>query len=123
MIAKIMTVEGLYAISFSLSANERWKAAGTRLNSSSDIDGWLTVLAVVALIISEILLFWVFSKYKRSEQQLNKQITDLTITNVKLRQEEDKSNAVKKKLKEKVAELTTANEKLRQKSAQLTRAT
>ncbi|MCP4256341.1 MAG: hypothetical protein GY774_02305 [Planctomycetes bacterium] len=121
MIVESMTVGGLYVISLALSANEKWKAAGTRLSSGPNIEGWLTVLAVVALIISEILLFWVFSKYKRSEQLLNKKITDLTVTNVKLRQEKDKSNAVKEKLKEKVVELTTANEKLQQESVQLTR--
>ena len=115
-----MAVEGLYVISLALSATEKWKAAGSPFSRSSKAEGWLTVLAVVALIISEILLFWVFSKYKRSEQQLNQKITDLTVTNVKLKQEKDKSNAANEKLQQEIAELTTINEKLRQESAQLT---
>jgi C4-dicarboxylate-specific signal transduction histidine kinase len=121
MIVESMTVEGLYVISLALSATEKWKAAGSSLSTGSKTEGWLTVLAVVALIISEILLFWVFTKYRRSEQQLNQKITDLTVVNVKMRQEKDKSNAANEKLKQEVAELTTTNEKLRQESAQLTR--
>jgi hypothetical protein len=120
MILESITVEGLYIISMALSANEKWKAAGSTFGRGSKTEGWLTVLAVVALIISEILLFWVFSKYKRSEQKLNKKITDLTVAKVKIKQEKDKTITANEKLKQKVAELTTANEKLRQEKAQLT---
>jgi septal ring factor EnvC (AmiA/AmiB activator) len=120
MIAENIAVEGLYVISLALSATEKWKAAGSPFSRSSKTDGWLTVLAVVALIISEILLFWVFSKYKRSEQQLNQNITDLTVANVKLRQEKEKSTSANAKLQQELAELTTINAKLRQESAQLT---
>ncbi len=117
MILESMTVEGLYAISLALSANEKWKAAGTGLSSGSDAMGWLTFLAVVSLTL---LLFWLYSKYKRSEQQLNKKITDLTVTNDELQHEKDESNKANKKLMQKVAELTAANEKLQQESVQLT---
>jgi heme/copper-type cytochrome/quinol oxidase subunit 2 len=121
MLLESMTVEGLYIISLALSANEKWRAAGRPFNGSSNLEGWLTGLAVIALIISEILLFWVFNKYKRSEQQLNKKITDMSVTNVKLKQEKEKSKAVNEKLRQKLAELKAINEKLRQESAQLTR--
>jgi DNA anti-recombination protein RmuC len=121
ILESMTTVEGLYVISLALSANERWKAAGSPFNSSSNAEGWLTVLAVIALILSETLLFWVFTKYKRSEQQLNQKITDLTVANVKLRQEKDKSNEANEKLKQKLAELRTVNENLLKESAQLTR--
>jgi len=84
MILESMTVEGLHAISLVLSANEKWKAAGTGLSSGSDAMGWLILLAFISLTI---LLFWLYSKYKRSEQQLNTKITDLTVTNDELRQE------------------------------------
>lgn len=119
MIAGSMAVEGLYIISLALSATEKWKAAGSPFKTDSKTEGLLTALAVVALIISEILLFWVFSKYKRSEQQLNQKLTDSTVTNVKLRQENDKSIAATEKLQQELAELTTTNEKLQQENAEL----
>jgi hypothetical protein len=117
MILEIMTVEGLYAISLVLSANEKWKAAGTGLNSGSDAMGLLILLAFVSLTI---LLFWLYSKYKRSEQQLNTKITDLTVTNDELQREVDESNKANKKLLQKVTELMAANEKLQQENAQIT---
>jgi hypothetical protein len=117
MILESMTVEGLYAISLALSPNEKWKAAGTQFNSGSDAEGLLTLIAFVSLTI---LLFWLYSKYKHSEQRLNKKITDLTVTNDELRQEKDESNKANKKLMQKVAELTAADEKLQQESAQVT---
>jgi cell division protein FtsB len=119
MIAESMAVEGLYIISLALSAIEKWKAAGSPFNTGSKTEGLLTALAVAALIISEILLFWVFSKYKRSEQQLNQKLTDLTVTNVKLRQENDKSIAATEKMQQELAELNTTNEKLQQENAEL----
>jgi len=120
MILESITVEGLYIISVALSATEKWQAAGRPFSSSSNLEGWLTPLAVIALIISEILLFWVFNKYKRSEQQLNKKITDITVANVKLKQEKEKSKAANEKLRQKLADLKAVNEKLRKESAQLT---
>ena len=46
----------------------------------------LTVFAIVALIISVILLFWVFAKHERYEHSLNLKLIDLTIANDKLRE-------------------------------------
>jgi len=46
-----------------------------------------TVFAVVALIISLILVFWVIAKHKRSEDRLKQNIARLTAANEKLRQE------------------------------------
>ena len=88
MITESMTIQGLHVIFLALTPDERWKAArGSFDTASTTTEGWLTLLAVVALIISLILLFWVFAKYSRSERCLNSNITKLTITNVKLRQE------------------------------------
>lgn len=112
MIVESMAVEGLYVISLALSATEKWEAAGSSFNTGSKTEGWITGLAVVALIISGTLLFWVFSKYRRSEQQLNQKITDLTVANVKLRQEKGKSTAANANMQQELAELTTTNEKL-----------
>jgi hypothetical protein len=119
MIGESMFVKGLYVISLALSATEKWKAAGSPFNTGSKTDGWLTVLAVIALIISEILLFWVLSKYRHSEQQLNQKITDLTVANIKMRQEKDKSTSANAKLQQELAELSTSIEKLRQKNVEL----
>lgn len=115
-----MTIQGLYLISLALSSDEKWQAARSSFDAGSIAEGLFTGLAVVALIISEILLFYVFSKNKRSEAQLNQRITDLTIANVKLRQEKDKSNLAIEKLKKEVDELTSTNVKLRKEGAQLT---
>jgi signal transduction histidine kinase len=120
MIVESMAVEGIYLISLALSSTERWQAARSSFNAGSKAEGLLTALAVVALIISEILLFYIFSKNKRSEAQLNQRITDLTITNVELRQEKDKSNLTIEKLKKEVEELTSNIAKLREESAQPT---
>jgi cell division protein FtsB len=66
---------------------------------------WLTVFAVVALIISVVLLFWVFARHRQSEHRLNLQITELVITS--------------EKLQERIEQLTATNEKQRQEIAKL----
>ena len=106
MIIENMTSQMLYVISLSLTANEKWKAAGS-FTSSSKVEGLFTVLAMIALIIAIVLMFWVFSRNKRSELNLNIKNTELTVNNVKLQQENN--------------ELTTTNEKLQQENAELSR--
>jgi len=119
MIIESIAFQGLYTISLALSANEKWKAAKSPFGAGSTTEILLTGFAVAALLVSEILLFWMFSKYRRSEQLLNKKITELTVTNVKQRQENEKTTAANKKLEQELAELTTANEKLQQENAEL----
>ena len=121
MIMESMAFEGLYTIFLALSANEKWKAAATPFGSGSTTDVLLTGFAVAALLVSEILLFWVFSKYRCSEQQLNQKLTDLTVTNVKQRQENEKTTAANKKLEQELDELTAKNEKLLQENTELTK--
>ena len=116
-----MAFEGLYAIFLALSANEKWKAAATPFGSGSTTELLLTGFAVAALLVSEILLFWVFSKYRRSVQELNQKLTESTVTNVKQRQENKQSTADNKKLQQDLDELTATNEKLRQENAELTK--
>ena len=117
MILESMNAEGLYALSLALSANEKWKAAGTQFNGGSDAMDLLTLIAFVSLTI---LLFWLYGKYKHSEKQLNKKITDLTVANAELRQENGKTNKADKKLEQKIVELTATIEKLQRENAQLT---
>jgi cell division protein FtsB len=105
MITESITIQGLHVISLALTPIERWEAARGLFDTDSSGMTLLTGFATVALIISVILLFWVFAKHRRSEHRLNLKITELTITNVKLRQEN--------------AELTTTNEKLRQENTEL----
>lgn len=121
MIIESIAFDVLYTISLALSANEKWKAAKSPFGSGSTTEILLTGFAVAALLVSEILLFWVFSKYRRSEQQLNQKVTDLTVTNVKQRQENKQSTAANKKLQQELDELTATNEKLRQENAELTK--
>jgi uncharacterized protein HemX len=106
MIIENMTSKMLFIISLSLTANEKWKAAGS-FTSSSKVEGLFTVLAMIALIIAIVLMFWVFSRNKRAEHELNIKITELTVNNIKLRQDNN--------------ELKTDNEKLRQENAELSR--
>jgi len=121
MIIESMAFEGLYTISLALSASEKWKAAGTPFGIGSKSELLLTTFAVAALLISELLLFWVFSKYRRSVQELNQKLTDLTVTNVKQRQEIQKTTDANKKLQQELDGLTITNEKLRQENAELTK--
>ena len=104
MITTSMTIQGLYAISLSLSPNEKWNAAGS-FRSESPVEGLFTILAVVALIAAVILLFWVFSRYKRTEHSLNIKVSELTVKNVKLQQENNKLNTTNEKLQQENAEL------------------
>ena len=107
MITESITIQGLRVISLALTPIERWEAARGLFDTASAAEAWFTGFAVVALIISVVLLFWVFAKYKRSENYLNLKITELTIANVKLRREN--------------TELTATNENLRQENAELYR--
>lgn len=120
MIVERMAVEELHVIFLALSTAERLKAAGKPFGSSSSTLVWLTVIAVVALIISDILLFWMYSKNRHSEHQFNRKITELTVANEKLQKNQDKSTAANEKLKQELAKLRTTNQKLKQESAQLT---
>jgi len=106
MIIENMTSQMLYVISLSLTANEKWKAAGS-FASSTKVEGLFTVLAMIALITAIVLLFWMFAKYRRTEHELNIKITGLSINNVKLQQE--------------IKQLTTTNDKLQEKNAELSR--
>jgi len=99
-----MTLFELYVTSLSLTSTDKWRAAGS-FTSNSTHEGLFTVLAVIALIIAVILLFWVFARYRRSEHYLNLKIAELTVNNIKLRQEKN--------------ELTAANEKLQQENTEL----
>lgn len=108
MITESMAIQGLYVIS--LAANQRSqlrtiKDSFTSVSSDSSAMGALTVFAMIALIIAVILLFWVFAKYRRSEQGLNQKITELRINNVKLRQESNKLIATNEKLRQENVEL------------------
>jgi len=107
MITESITIQGLHVISLALTPIERWGAAKGQFDTASAAEAWLTRFAVVALITSVVLLFWVFAKYRRSEHRLNLKITELTIANVKLQREN--------------TELTATDEKLRQENAELYR--
>jgi len=104
MITENMVLQELYAVVLSLTANEKWRAAGS-FTSQSKVEVLFTVLAMIALITAIVLLFWVFAKYRRNENEHNIKITELTVNNVKLRQENK--------------ELTTTNERLQQENTKL----
>ena len=104
MMTENMAIQELCIFILSLTSRERLKAAGSFSKNSSS-DALFTVFAIVALLAAVILLFWVFTKYKRTEHALNLKITELTVKNVKLRQENTELTASNEKLQEENAEL------------------
>ncbi len=75
MITKSMTIQGLHVISLALTPIERWEAARRHFKTAYTSETWLTVFAVVALIISVMLLFWVIARRRHSEHRLKKKIS------------------------------------------------
>ena len=76
MITESLTIKGLHIISLALTPIEQMEAAAT---AETRLMVVLTIFAMLTLIISVILLFWVRARYR--------QITQLTVENEKLRQE------------------------------------
>jgi hypothetical protein len=70
-----------------LGPKERWSAARRSFDGTSAVEGWMIILAVIALIISVILALWTFFQRRRTENLLRQNISELAITNDKLRQE------------------------------------
>lgn len=77
MITENMTIQGLHIISLVLTPIERWEAARRYLTTASAAKVWLTVLAVVALIISVILVFLVIAKHRHFERRLKQKSAEL----------------------------------------------
>jgi len=100
MMTESITIQGLHVISLALTPSERWEASRSSFNTDSAAIACLTAFAVVALIISLVLLCWVFTKHRRSENRLNLRVTELTIANIELRQENDELTATNEKLKQ-----------------------
>ena len=86
MITESITIQGLHVISLALTPIEWWKATRGPVDTASAVEPWLIGFAVVALIISIILLYWESAKHKHYEDGLNLKITELIITNDKLRE-------------------------------------
>ncbi len=79
MITESLTIQVLHIISLALTPIEQWEAAKRYFYTASSAEVWLTVFAVVALIILVILLFWLSAKRRNSEHRLksNKVVTML----------------------------------------------
>ena len=104
MMTENMAIQELCIFILSLTARERLKAAGS-FGKDSSSDALFTAFAIVSLLAAVVLLFWVFTKYKRTEHSLNLKITELTVKNVKLRQDNTALTATNEKLQEENAEL------------------
>jgi len=70
MITESLTIQVLHIISLALTPIEQWEAAKRYFYTASSAEVWLTVFAVVALIILVILLFWLSAKRRNSEHRL-----------------------------------------------------
>ncbi len=75
MITESLTIQVLHIISLALTPIEQWEAAKRYFYTASSAEAWLTVFAVVALIISVMLLFWVIARHRHSEHRLKKKIS------------------------------------------------
>jgi len=89
MMAESMTLRGLFAVLLTIGAKERWSAARGALSQNSATGTWLIAFAIVALVISVILVIWSFAKHRRSENLLRQKVSELTITGKQLRREID----------------------------------
>jgi len=87
MITENMTTQVLYVIFLALKPTERWRAARHPFGASSAVEGWLTVFAMVALITAVILIIWLITENRRSEDRLKREIAGLTAANEKLQKE------------------------------------
>ena len=109
-----MSIQCLQFTSLALTATERWAKSSGPFYSDYAYEGHLTVLAVVALILSIILLIWASTKRTLSEQHLNQKNTDLTVDNFELWQENNELKAANKELQQEVAELSGKQVEIRE---------
>jgi hypothetical protein len=84
MITEDMTIRGLNVILLALTQTGRWEAAGRPLSISYTAEGWLTVFAVVALIISVLLVFWAVTKRTDTERRLEQKLAKAVAANEQL---------------------------------------
>ena len=76
-----------FIILSTLGAKERWSAARSSFDGTSSGEEWMVVIAVIALVISVILLIWTFVKHSRTENLLRRKVSELNITNKRLQRE------------------------------------
>ena len=101
-----MWIQGLQVISLAITGKERLPRHSISISSGYSSEWLLTTFAMAALGLAIVLLFWVAIKRKRTEDNLRNNITDLTITTVKLRQQKDELAATNKELQQLVNELS-----------------
>ena len=109
-----MSIQALQVTFLALTATERWAKSSGPFYSDYAYEGHLTVFAMVALILSVILLIWASAKRTLSEQHLNKKNTDLTVANFELWQENDQLKVTNKELQQEVAELSGKQVEIRE---------
>jgi len=80
MITENMTTHVLHVILLALKPSERWSAARHPFGASSATEGWLTVLAIAALITAVILIIWLSAENRRSLERLKQEVSGLGLT-------------------------------------------
>jgi len=81
-----ISIQRLQTVSLELTPTGLWESARRFLNTASEVEVWSLAFAVVVLIISVMLVFWLIAKH-RHLYRLEKKIAELTSANEKLRQE------------------------------------
>ena len=102
MITQSMTTQVLNHTILAPAQVEQWNMAGYPFNSGSAAEAWLTGFAMIALIISVVLVFWVTIKHKRLEDHLNTEIAALKADNELLRKELSKHTHEPSKVPEQI---------------------
>jgi len=86
MMTEYMNIQGLHTISLEITPTGLWESARHFLDTASVTEVWSLAFAVVVLIISVMLVFWVIAKH-RHVHRLKQKIAELTSANEKLRLE------------------------------------
>ncbi len=105
MIADSVTTT-LQVIFLALTPSERWNAASSPLHKSFAIGEWLPVLAVIAQIVSLIVVFSLVSKKRRLEHHRKLEIARLVSAKEELQKTNDDLAATNEELRQEVFELT-----------------
>jgi hypothetical protein len=99
MLTKTITVNLLYSVSSVLTNNQKWNAAGSWFRADSSGERVLAVFAMISLIIAMMLLFWLFYRYRCSEQKFRQKLSELETANIKLKRKNTELAAAVEKLR------------------------
>ena len=105
-------VQILVSVSLAPTAGTHLPATTGLLALSSGVEWFLTSYAIVSLILSIILLFWVSRGHKRVSCCLGQELAESAIASTKLQQKNDELTVANKELRQTITELSSKQEKV-----------